>query len=167
MSETSERNHLCQFAGLVVIAFVVTLAMVIGNRLSDKALTVLVGVTFGMGTTILVTLFVVAVGRRCSGQREYPPVVVVASSMTVPVRLSEIPPLTDAEIVVAEEGYRRGYRDGWIQATGAMCDLMSDRQSTWQAAYSACQHYWETTLLPWMWDDCSQVVPPPAAKGDR
>ncbi len=167
MNETSERNRMGTFVGLVVMAFAVTLAMVVGSRLSDKALAVLVGVVFGMGTTILVTLFVVTVGRRRGEQQEYPPVVVVASSRTGPARLSEIPSLTDAEIVVAENGYRRGYRDGWIQATGAMSDLMLEQQLTCQAAYGVCWHHWETTLLPWTWGDCSQVVPSFAAKGQR
>ena len=150
MNETSERNRMRTFVGLVVMAFAVTLAMVVGSRLSDKALAVLVGVVFGMGTTILVTLFVVTVGRRRGEQQEYPPVVVVASSRTGPVRLSEIPSLTDAEIVVAENGYRRGYRDGWIQATGAMSDLMLNQQLTCQVAYGVCWHHWETTLLPFV-----------------
>ncbi len=153
MSRTSERNHPRTFAGLVTMAFVVTLAMVVGSRLSDEALAVLVGVTFGMGTTILVTLFVVTISRRRGEQRKYPPVVVVASPMTGPVRLSEIPPLTDAEIFIAEEGYRRGYRDGWIQAAGTMSDLMLNQQLTCQAAYGVCWHQWETTLLPFTIDE--------------
>ncbi len=100
MSETNKHDRLGIFVGLVVMVFAMMLAMIVGSHLSDKALAVLVGVTFGMGITILVTLLVVAIGRRRDERQGYPPVVVVANPLTGPVRLSEIPPLTDAEIAV-------------------------------------------------------------------
>jgi hypothetical protein len=76
---------------------------------------------------------------------------ILGSEPAGPVLLSQIPSLTDAEVVLAEGEYRRGYRDGWIQAAGAMGDLMGDRQLTWQAAYAVCWRHWETALLPWTW----------------
>jgi hypothetical protein len=173
-SRDDSRSRLRVFAGLAAMAFVVTLAIVAGDRLSGEGLAlycpvqdsgVLVGVVIGMGTTILVTLFVVAAGRRRSRQRRYPPVVVVAPGGATPALLSEIPPLTDAEMAAAEEGYRRGYRDGWIQAVGAMWDLVANRRLTPQAAHDVCWRHWETTLLPWAWDDCSRMVLPPPARG--
>ncbi len=71
-----------------------------------------------------------------------------SQTLTEPLALSQIPSLTDAEIVLAEGEYQRGYRDGWIQAVGTMGDLMSNRHLTWQAAHAICWHHWETTLLP-------------------
>ncbi|MCP4539590.1 MAG: hypothetical protein GY832_20840 [Chloroflexi bacterium] len=78
------------FAGLAVVAFCVTLAVVIGNRLSDEALAVLAGAVCGVGAAIPTSLLVVAVSRwrnepraqptMCPSrpQNSYPPVVVVA-----------------------------------------------------------------------------------------
>ena len=83
------------FAGLAVTVFAVTLALVIGNRLSDEALAVLAGAVCGVGAAIPTSLLVVAVSRRRDDPRvqpatyqpfsqgpypqgTYPPVVVVA-----------------------------------------------------------------------------------------
>ena len=80
-------NRLKVYAGLVMTAFAVTLAVVIGNRLSDEALAVLAGAVCGVGAAIPTSLLIVAVSRRHDGQRVqqpstpqglYPPVVVVA-----------------------------------------------------------------------------------------
>ncbi len=79
------------FAGLVALAFAVTLAVIIGNRLSDEALAVLAGAVCGVGAAIPTSLLVVAVSRRRNEENErraqpptpqgaYPPVVVVAPS---------------------------------------------------------------------------------------
>ena len=57
-------NRLKIFAGLVVMAFAVTLAVVVGNRLSDEALAVLAGAACGVGAAIPTSLLVVAVTRR-------------------------------------------------------------------------------------------------------
>ena len=76
------------FAGVVVMAFAITLAAVIGNRLSDQALAVLAGAVCGVGAAIPTSLLIVAVTRRQdNGHRQrgvyqqphppYPPVVVV------------------------------------------------------------------------------------------
>ncbi len=78
------------FGGVVVLAFAVTLALVIGNRLSDEALAVLAGAVCGVGAALPTSLLIVAVTRRRDEQEQaahmqptltqaaYPPVVVVA-----------------------------------------------------------------------------------------
>ncbi len=83
------------FAGLVAMAFAVTLALIVGNRLSDEALGVLAGAMCGVGAAIPTSLIVVAVSQRRSEprdlsapnrtvqppmpqQRAYPPVIVVS-----------------------------------------------------------------------------------------
>lgn len=83
------------FAGLVAMAFAVTLALIVGNRLSDEALGVLAGAVCGVGAAIPTSLIVVAVSQRrseprdlsisgqtvqppMSQQRPYPPVIVVS-----------------------------------------------------------------------------------------
>jgi hypothetical protein len=52
------------FAGLVAMAFAVTLAAVVGRRLSDEALAVLAGAVCGVGAAIPTSLLIVAVTRR-------------------------------------------------------------------------------------------------------
>jgi hypothetical protein len=83
------------FAGLVAMAFAVTLALIVGNRLSDEALGVLAGAVCGVGAAIPTSLIVVAVSQRrgeprdlsassrtvqppTPQQRAYPPVIVVS-----------------------------------------------------------------------------------------
>jgi hypothetical protein len=73
------------FGGLVVMAFAVTLAVIVGNRLSDESLAVLAGAVCGVGAAIPTSLLIVAVARRRDeprvqppmSQGPYPPVVVV------------------------------------------------------------------------------------------
>jgi len=78
MDERQYRNggwrRLKVFAGLVVMAFAMTLAVVVGNRLSDEALAVLAGAVCGVGAAIPTSLLVVAVSRRRDEQRAQPPV---------------------------------------------------------------------------------------------
>jgi hypothetical protein len=75
--------------GIAALAFTVTLAIVVGNRLSDEALSVLVGAVCGVGAAIPTSLIIVAVTRRQDKQERrnyqsphsaasYPPVIVVA-----------------------------------------------------------------------------------------
>jgi hypothetical protein len=82
-------NRFKIFVGLVATAFAVTLALVIGNRLSDEAMAVLAGAVCGVGAAIPTSLLVIAVSRRRDEPRVqlsaqppqgYPPVVVVAPS---------------------------------------------------------------------------------------
>jgi hypothetical protein len=84
-SHSSTRHRLKVFAGLMVTAFAVTLALVIGTRLSDEALAVLAGAVCGVGAAIPTSLLVVFVSRRREERVRppvqhgvYPPVVVVA-----------------------------------------------------------------------------------------
>jgi hypothetical protein len=161
------------FAGLAAMTVAVALAMVVGRRLHGQALAALVGMVGGIGATILTTLLVTTVSRRYDERGDYPPVVEVSGVLpedgdpTRPLPLSQIPLPTDAEAVLAEDGYRRGYRDGWIQGVGAMSDLMADRQLPWEAVYDICWHHWQTTLLPWLVRDCSRMALPPAERGAR
>jgi hypothetical protein len=91
MDETMDRGRgwgrVRIFAGLVMMAFAVTLAVVVGSRLSDEALAVLAGAVCGVGAAIPTSLLIVAVSRRRDERRvqppmpqqgPYPPVVVVA-----------------------------------------------------------------------------------------
>ena len=82
-------NRLKIVAGLMGITFAVTLALIVGNRLSDEALAVLSGAVCGVGAAIPTSLLVVMVSRwrdeRAQPSNQpvmqhgvYPPVVVVA-----------------------------------------------------------------------------------------
>ncbi len=87
------RGRLQTFAGVAATAFAVTLAVVIGNRLSEQALAVLAGAVCGVGAAIPTSLLIVAVTRRRDegqnllrrgmaeqqpSRNAYPPVVVIA-----------------------------------------------------------------------------------------
>ena len=76
------------FVGTVVVTFAVALAVVIGQRLSDQAVSILAGAACGVGASIPTSLLVVWVTQRQSKKEErlpperspggvYPPVVVV------------------------------------------------------------------------------------------
>ena len=95
MGEMGDRdrswNRLKIFAGLTGMVFAVTLAWVIGNRLSSEALAVLAGTVCGVGAAIPTSLIVVMVSRRRDARAQpsaqpvmqqgaYPPVVVVTPS---------------------------------------------------------------------------------------
>ena len=58
------------FAGLVVMAFAVTLAVIVGSRLSDESLAVLAGAVCGVGAAIPTSLLIIAVVRRREEPRE-------------------------------------------------------------------------------------------------
>jgi hypothetical protein len=72
------------YVALAGIAFAVTLALVIGNRLSDEALAVLAGAVCGVGAAIPTSLLIVTITQRAHNQapadrpHAYPPVVVIA-----------------------------------------------------------------------------------------
>jgi len=85
----NSQNRLKILGGLTAVTFAVTLALVIGNRLSDEALAVLAGAVCGVGAAIPTSLIIVWVSRRHEErvrsyaqppmqQGVYPPVVVVA-----------------------------------------------------------------------------------------
>jgi hypothetical protein len=80
---------------LVALGFAVTLAVIVGNRLSDEALAVLAGAVCGVGAAIPTSLLILAIVRRreksvtdwndtqrpqmyAQQQGAYPPVIVVA-----------------------------------------------------------------------------------------
>lgn len=80
---------------LVALGFAVTLAVIVGNRLSDEALAVLAGAVCGVGAAIPTSLLILAIARRkekpvtdwnstqrpqmyAQQQGAYPPVIVVA-----------------------------------------------------------------------------------------
>lgn len=110
MNETKSRkdrwDRLKVFAGLLVVTFTVTLAAIIGNRLSDESLAVLAGAACGVGAAIPTSLLVVAVSRKRDEHREtlavpqgtYPPVVVVAPSggQYMPNSWNALPPSISA-----------------------------------------------------------------------
>jgi hypothetical protein len=77
MDERQNRNGIWSrlkiFAGLAVLAFAVTLAVIVGNRLSDEALAVLAGAVCGVGAAIPTSLLIVAVTRRHDGRRDFDP----------------------------------------------------------------------------------------------
>jgi hypothetical protein len=87
MSRSKSASRVKIFAGLVAMPFAVTLAVIVGSRLSDEALAVLAGAVCGVGAAIPTSLLIVAVSRRQDERRVqppapqpglYPPVVVVA-----------------------------------------------------------------------------------------
>jgi hypothetical protein len=93
MGEMGNRNHswnrLKIVAGLMGITFAVTLALIVGYRLSDEALAVLAGAVCGVGAAIPTSLLVIMVNRRRDERMQpstqpvmqhgvYPPVVVIA-----------------------------------------------------------------------------------------
>jgi hypothetical protein len=75
------------FLAVVVVAFAVTLAVVVGQRLSDQAVSILAGAVCGVGASIPTSLLIIWVSRRQQQQEAsqsnrqmqgvYPPVVVV------------------------------------------------------------------------------------------
>ena len=67
---------------LILIAFVVTLAVVVGNRMSTDAMAVVIGIVCGVGASIPTSLLIMAVTSRREikeerGQASFPPVVIV------------------------------------------------------------------------------------------
>jgi hypothetical protein len=80
-------NRLKTFLGLVALVFAITLALVVGNRLTNEALAVLAGAVCGVGAAIPTSLIIVAISRRrqeeiredppMHQQGAYPPVVIV------------------------------------------------------------------------------------------
>jgi hypothetical protein len=67
---------------LILIAFTVTLAVVIGGRMSTDAMAVVIGIVCGVGASIPTSLLIMAVTSRREtkeerGQASFPPVVIV------------------------------------------------------------------------------------------
>lgn len=71
-----------KLVALILIAFAVTLAVVIGNRMSTDAMAVVIGIVCGVGASIPTSLLIMAVTSRREakeerGQAAFPPVVIV------------------------------------------------------------------------------------------
>ena len=87
-------NRAAIVTGLGVIAFAVTLAVYIGGRLSDEAMSVLIGAACGVGAMLPAVLIAVltlpcrrerdesSAARASPSQPMYPPVIVVAPPAT-------------------------------------------------------------------------------------
>ena len=114
MDETGNHarwNRLQVFAALLVVTFAVTLAAIIGDRLSDESLAVLAGAACGVGAAIPTSLLIVFVSRRrdeqqatappAAPQNAYPPVVVVAppgGQQQFPAGWNTLPPSFSAPL---------------------------------------------------------------------
>jgi len=78
-----------RIAIVAVIAFAVTLAVIIGQRMSTDAMAVVIGVACGVMASIPTSLLILAVSNR-RGEREvrqrrdYPPVVIVSPGNNQP-----------------------------------------------------------------------------------
>jgi len=90
--------------GLMALAFTVTFALIVGNRLSDEALGVLAGAVCGVGAAIPTSLLIVAVTRR----RDTARVSQGESSALRPYQQASYPPV----IVVSPSGEQR-HSSGW------------------------------------------------------
>lgn len=113
-------------AAAVAVAFAVTLALVIGERLSDQAMAVLAGAVCGVGASIPTSVLIIWVTRRRQEVRSappaagyYPPVVVVQPPAAGPPGAQQpayLPPysapLQREFTVVGGEGEDMGY-DGY------------------------------------------------------
>lgn len=110
MRETGDQRasawrRLGTFVALVAVAFAVTLALVVGNRLSGEALGVLAGAVCGVGAAIPTSLIVVAVTRRRGGSSDG-----ALGRMSMSHQASErYPPV----IVVSPQGVQERAHPGW------------------------------------------------------
>jgi len=111
-----------KIVGVTGLAFVVTLAVVIGNRMSVEAMAVVVGVVCGVAACIPVSLLLIFVlnrgsrkeqlGEEWSGygphgarQGAYPPVVVIQGGTPAPSGF--LPPYYSAPITSPETAQRQ------------------------------------------------------------
>jgi len=94
------------FASIVGVAFTVTLAVVVGQRLSDQAMAVLAGTACGVGASIPTSILIIWAMRRQQRAQQpqapplpnaYPPVVVVQppaqASLPGPQGYLNLPPV--------------------------------------------------------------------------
>ena len=71
-----------RLVALVLVAFAVTLAVIVGKRMSTDAMAVVIGIVCGVGASIPTSLLILAVTSRREtkegrGQAGFPPVVIV------------------------------------------------------------------------------------------
>jgi len=104
-------------AVIILLAFAVTLAVVVGTRMSAEAMAVIVGVTCGVAAGIpMSVLILVALNRRADAASErgmsrgvpqaatYPPVVVIQGGTAAPGGL--VPPYYPSSMEVARRQFR-------------------------------------------------------------
>ena len=99
-------------ATIALIAFAVTLAVIIGQRMSTDAMAVVIGVGCGVLASIPTSLLILAVSGRQGGcrerevrqQRDYPPVVIVNPGNNQPRYLQ--PPFQATPIQEQERQFR-------------------------------------------------------------
>lgn len=93
---------------VVSIVFAVTLAVVVGNRMSAEAMAVVVGVACGVIAAIPMSVLMLVVTQRMrareeygedhSRQREYPPVIVIQGGTPAPREMfpsAYVPPMVE------------------------------------------------------------------------
>lgn len=68
-------------------------------------------------------------------------------------------PAVEPETPLAEAEYRRGYRDGWIEALNAL--EQRGPGVAWQRATDAAYAHWAGPLAAWQRGDCATAVFPP------
>ena len=112
--ETTVSNVEFRVIGIVLlVVFTVTLAVMVGNRLSAEALAVLVGIVCGVAASIPTGLLIMAITRRPDSAperrqyqetqrpsrpspREYPPVIIVNPGGSGPTMSQWLPPIPQA-----------------------------------------------------------------------
>lgn len=137
--EPDSRLSVKRIAGLVVVAFAITLAIVVGTRLSSDAIAVLVGVVAGVAASIPTALLLIVVTRRREEsdddderhyrdlRRDSPPVIVVAPG-SAPQALPQYTGSYQAQLAppTGRRHFRvMGYDDDGLEAAEAEGD--SDR----------------------------------------
>ena len=102
---------------VAVIAFAVSLAVIIGQRMSTDAMAVVIGVGCGVLASIPTSLLILAVSSRhgrqeVRGRREYPPVVIVNPGNSQPGYLQRFDGLTTRPALPAQlmQGQQRQFR---------------------------------------------------------
>jgi len=99
VDEHDERTTTKKVAAVAFIAFAVTLAIVVGKRMSTDAMAVVIGVACGVLASIPASLSILAVSNRREERQvqrrgDYPPVVIVNPGSSQPRYLQ--PPLPTA-----------------------------------------------------------------------
>ena len=77
-----------KLVAVILVAFAVTLAVVVGNRMSTDAMAVVIGIVCGVGASIPTSLLIMAVTSRREtreerGQASFPPVVIAVQAVQV------------------------------------------------------------------------------------
>lgn len=102
----------------VLMAFSVTVAVVVGNRMSAEAMAVVIGAVCGVAAAIPMSLIILLVSRRRDSQvehyrpygqpagqdRAYPPVIVIQGGSPAPGHLQ--PPYYNSSVEAAPRQFR-------------------------------------------------------------